>query len=244
MDIEKSIILVTGASSGIGMATASAAVEQGARVALVARREDRLRDLAGQLGPNALAVPCDVTDSAQIETSIRAVLSAYGRIDVLVNNAGRGFYAGIDEIDIAGYRELLELNTIAPLAMMQAVLPQMRRQGSGSVVNVSSGATFGILAGAGAYSSSKAALNMLSDVARVELAESGISVSTIYPFVTDTEFYGSVQEGETAAETELENVGSAIHSSDRVAQKILGLIRSGERQDDLVPKAFGGSLEA
>jgi len=110
MDIEKSVILVTGASSGIGMATASAAIARGARVAMVARREDRLRDLAGQLGPNALAVPCDVTDSAQIESSLRAVLSAYGRIDVLVNNAGRGFYTGIDEIDIAGYRELLELD--------------------------------------------------------------------------------------------------------------------------------------
>lgn len=244
MDIEKSIIIVTGASSGIGMATATAAIEQGARVALIARREDRLRDLARQLGPNSLAVPCDVTDPAQIEISIQTVLGAFDRIDVLVNNAGRGFYSGINEIDIAGYRALLELNTVAPLAMMQAVTPQMRRQGQGAIVNVSSGATFGILPGAGAYTSSKAALNMLSDVARVELAESGICVSTIYPFVTDTEFYGSVEEGRTAAEMELEKVGSEIHSSKRVAEKILGLIRSGARQDDLVPMAFGGSLEA
>ncbi|MFC0336879.1 Short-chain dehydrogenase [Kushneria avicenniae] len=244
MDIENATILVTGASSGIGRATAAAAIEQGARVALIARRADRLHEIADQLGPNALAVPCDVTDPAEVERCVQTILDAFGRIDVLVNNAGRGFYANTDEIDIAEYRALLELNTIAPLAMMQAVLPQMRRQGNGAIVNVSSGATFGALPGAGAYTSSKAALNMLSDVARTELSESGISVSTMYPFVTDTEFYGSVQTGERAAERELETVGSAIHSPERVAEKILGLVRSGERQDDLVPKAFGGSLEA
>jgi len=145
-------------------------------VALVARREDRLNALVSDLGPNALAVPCDVTEAAQIRTAIDKIIAAFGRIDVLINNAGRGFYAPIEEIDIAAYRALLDLNTIAPLAMMQAVLPQMRRQGSGAIVNVSSGATFGILPGAAAYTSSKSALNMLSDVARTELAEIGIAV--------------------------------------------------------------------
>ncbi|MEQ5872265.1 SDR family oxidoreductase [Sagittula sp. NFXS13] len=243
MDIEKNTILITGASSGIGLATASTAIELGARVALIARRADRLSEIATRLGPDAMPVACDVTDPAQIARCVQTVLDTFGRIDVLVNNAGRGFYANIDEIDIAGYRELLELNTIAPLAMMQAVLPQMRRQGRGTIVNVSSGATFGALPGAGGYTSSKAALNMLSDVARIELAETGITVSTMYPFVTDTEFYGSVQTGESAAEAELEAVGQAIHAPDRVAVKILGLIRSGEGKDDLVPKSFGGSLE-
>lgn len=243
MDITTSNIIITGASSGIGLATAKAAIQQGARVALVARREDRLNALAADLGPNALAFPCDVTDTAQIGTVIHKVIGTFGRIDVLINNAGRGFYAPIEEIDIAAYRALLGLNTIAPLSMMQAVLPQMRSQGSGAIVNVSSGATFGILPGAAAYTSSKAALNMLSDVARTELADIGIAVSTIYPFVTDTEFYQAVQKGEAAAKTELSNVGSAIHSPDRVADKILGLIKSGARQDDLVPKAFGGSLD-
>jgi short-subunit dehydrogenase len=226
------------------LATAKAAIKRGARVALVARRENRLNALVADLGPNALAFPCDVTKPAQIRNAIDKIIAAFGRIDVLINNAGRGFYAPVEEIDIAAYRALLDLNTIAPLAMMQAVLPQMRSPGSGAIVNVSSGATFGILPGAAAYTSSKSALNMLSDVARTELADINIAVSTIYPFVTDTEFYGSVQEGEAAAETELRNVGSAIHSPDRVADKILGLIRSGERQDDLVPKAFGGTLEA
>lgn len=126
--------------------------------------------------------------------------------------------------------------------MMQGVLPKMRRQGQGAIVNVSSGATFGACTAVGAYTSSKAALNMLSDAARIELTEAGIAVSTIYPFVAETEFYGSVQTGESAAEAELEGVGSEIHSRDRVAEKILRLVRSGERQDDLVPKAFGASL--
>lgn len=149
MDITTSNIIITGASSGIGLATAKAAIKKGAKVALVARREDRLNALVADLGPNALAVPCDVTDAAQIRTAIDKIIAAFGRIDVLINNAGRGFYASIEEIDIAAYRALLDLNTIAPLAMMQAVLPQMRRQGSGAIVNVSSGATFGVLPGGG-----------------------------------------------------------------------------------------------
>lgn len=243
MKIENSIILITGASSGIGMATAIAAVQNGARVALFARREDRLRDLASRLGTDALAVPCDVTDAAQIEAGVARVVEAFGRIDALVNNAGRGFYAPVETIDIAAYRALLELNTVAPLAMMQAVIPQMRRQGVGAIVNVSSGATFGILPGAAAYTSSKTALNNLSDVARVELAQEGISVSTLYPFVTDTEFYGAVRDGQDAATAEIRNAGPAVHSAERVAEKILGLIGTGERQDDLVPKEYGGSLE-
>lgn len=89
----------------------------------------------------------------------------------------------------------------------------------------------------------KTALNTLSDVARVELAESGIAVSTLYPFVTDTEFYGAVEKGQDAAKAEISNIGSAAHSPERVAEKILGLIRTGERQDDLVPKEYGGSIE-
>ncbi|MFN3311919.1 MAG: SDR family oxidoreductase [Hyphomonas sp.] len=243
MKIDNSVILITGASSGIGMATAIAAAQAGARVAVLARREDRLRALADRLGPDALVLPCDVTQGAQIEASIAAVLRTFGRLDALVNNAGRGLYAPIDRIDIAGYRALLDLNTVAPLAMMQAVIPQMRRQGVGAIVNVSSGATFGILPGAGAYTSSKSALNMLSDVARLELAEAGISVSTFYPFVTDTEFYAAVSEGQDAAIAEISNIGSSAHAPDRVAEKILDLIRSGECQDDLVPKAYGGSLD-
>lgn len=243
MKIENSTILITGASSGIGKATVIAAVQNGARVVLLARREDKLHDLADSLGSSALALPCDVTDAAQIKTCIQKVLEKFGQIDALVNNAGRGLYASIEDIDISAYRELLELNTLAPLTMMQAVIPQMRKQGYGAIINVSSGATFGILPGASAYTSSKTALNTLSDVARVELAEADIAVSTLYPFVTDTEFYGAVEKGQDAAEAEISNIGEAAHSPERVAEKILDLIRTGERQDDLVPKEYGGSLE-
>ncbi len=243
MKIENSTIMITGASSGIGEATAIAAVQNGARVILLARREDKLHDIADRLGSNALALPCDVTDAAQIETCIQKALEKFGQIDALVNNAGRGLYASIEDIDIGAYRELLELNTLAPLAMMQAVIPHMRQQGHGAIVNVSSGATFGILPGASAYTSSKTALNTLSDVARVELAEAGITVSTLYPFVTDTEFYGAVEKGQEAAEAEIKGIGEAAHSPERVAEKILDLIRTGERQDDLVPKEYGGSLD-
>src|SRR5690349_13343060 len=122
MEIENSVVMITGASSGIGAATARAASRAGARLVLIARREDRVRDLAAELG-RAIAVRCDVTDQEQIHTPVRAALEAFGRIDVLVNNAGQGLQAEIEQICLDDLRAVLELNLVAPLAMMQAVLP-------------------------------------------------------------------------------------------------------------------------
>ncbi|NED91380.1 SDR family NAD(P)-dependent oxidoreductase, partial [Streptomyces sp. SID11233] len=95
MDIDNAVVLVTGASSGIGAATARAASAAGADVVLLGRREDRLRELAAELG-RALPVPCDVTERAQVEAAVQAAIDAYGRIDVLVNNAGQGLQATVD----------------------------------------------------------------------------------------------------------------------------------------------------
>jgi NADP-dependent 3-hydroxy acid dehydrogenase YdfG len=240
MNIEGSIIMITGASSGIGAATARAASQAGARLVLLARREERIAKYAGELG-NALAVRCDVTDKDQVAAAIRRAEDAYGRVDALINNAGQGLEAAIEDIEIDDFKDILALNLVAPLIMMQAVLPLMRAQGGGSIVNVSSGVTFYPRPHSGAYNSAKAGLNMLSSVARAELADQGIVVSTMLPFVTATEFNDVLKAGSETQKDEED--ATFAHTPDRVANRILDLIRSGEEQADLVPRRFGGSLE-
>lgn len=242
MKIEEAVIMITGASSGIGQATARAALQAGARVILLARRKDRLDALADGSG-KALAVACDVTQPDQIANAVRQGLARFGQIDVLINNAGQGLYAAVEEIEAAKFRVLLELNLVAPLMMMQAVIPPMRRQGAGRIINVSSGATLATYPGSAAYTSSKAGLNMLSGVARLELADAGITVSVIHPFMTRSEFYQSVKSGQEAAIEQSEQSAAFAHAPERVAEKILAMVESGEAQGDLVPRAWGGTCD-
>lgn len=242
MKIREAVIMITGASSGIGQATARAALQAGARVILLARRKDRLDALADGSG-KALAVACDVTQPDQIANAVRQGLARFGQIDVLINNAGQGLYAAVEEIEAVKFRALLELNLIAPLMMMQAVIPPMRRQGVGRIINVSSGATLATYPGSAAYTSSKAGLNMLSGVARLELAEAGITVSVIHPFMTASEFYQSVKSGQEAAIAQAEQSAAFAHAPERVAEKILAMVESGEAQGDLVPRAWGGTCD-
>jgi NADP-dependent 3-hydroxy acid dehydrogenase YdfG len=194
MDIEGAVCLVTGASSGIGAATARLLNGLGARVVLAARRADRLDALASEL-PGSLAVATDVTRREHLERLVARALDTYGRIDVLVNNAGQGLHVPIEELDPADLRAVFELNVIAPLVGMQCVLPVMRSQSTGSVVNVSSATSQRVFPGLGGYSATKAALNMISQVGRLELAGSGVRVSIVYPSVTATEFHDRLRAG-------------------------------------------------
>jgi NADP-dependent 3-hydroxy acid dehydrogenase YdfG len=243
MEINGAVVLVTGASSGIGAATARAVSRAGARVVLIARREERIHRLAEELG-DALAIPCDVTDRAQVEAAVGTALERFGRIDVLVNNAGQGLQATIDAIDPDDFRALLELNLVAPLVTMQAVLPQMRKQEAGAVVNVSSGIIWATLPGSGAYAASKAALQKLSAIARAEVADAGIAVSLMFPSITETEFVGTVRGSVEDAQQMEAASGLQRQSPDDVADAILDLIRSGAEQADLVPEAYGGTLKS
>jgi NAD(P)-dependent dehydrogenase (short-subunit alcohol dehydrogenase family) len=242
VDIEGAVVLVTGASSGIGAATARAAAAAGARVVLAARREDRLEALAGEL-PDARAVVCDVTDPGQLAAAVRTAVEAYGRLDVLVNNAGQGLHVPLADVDLDDLRAVLELNVVAALAAVQAVVPVMRSQGRGSIVNVSSGTTLAVRPGAGAYAASKAALNMLSAVARLELADAGIVVSTVYPFITATEFHDSLRAGALQGPPPESAPPELLpQRPEQVAEVILELVRSGAERADLVPVRFGGSF--
>jgi short-subunit dehydrogenase len=229
VDIDGSVVVITGASSGIGEATARAAAARGAHVVLGARREDRLRALAAEL-PGAVAVRTDVTVRADLDALVQAALDAHGRVDVLVNNAGQGLHVPLAEVTAEDLRAVLELNVVAALAAMQAVLPPMRAAGRGSIVNVSSGTTLRVGAGVGAYAASKAALNMLSAVAREEFAGYGIAVSTVYPFITRTEFHEVLRAGTLRAGA------PAGDPPEKVADAILELVETGEEQRVLVPR--------
>jgi len=226
MELEGAVVIVTGASSGIGAATARLAAARGARVVLAARRSDRIENLAGEL-PDALAVATDLRDPAQIVRMVNATLDRFGRIDVLVNNAGQGLHVPVEQIRLADLQAVTQLNFYAPLLAMQAVIPPMRRQGRGAIVNVSSMTSRMVLPGVGGYSATKAALSMLSQVARLELAPDGIVVSIVYPSVTATEFHQSLAAG---ARVGGGSWSVKADSAESVAEAIVGVIQSGEEE--------------
>lgn len=222
MDVTDAVCIVTGASSGIGAATARLLSENGAHVVLAARRADRLDALAAELS-GSLAVPTDVTAPGDVERLVAQTLDTFGRIDVLVNNAGQGLHVPLEDLDPGDLRAVFELNVVAPLFAMQAVLPSMRAQSGGAIVNVSSGTTLRVFPGLGGYATTKAALNMLSQVARLEFAAAGVTVSLVYPLVTATEFHQKLRAGHFAGGGHIEP-----HPPELVAEAILFAIRSGE----------------
>ena len=242
MDIDGAVVVITGASSGIGAATARAAAAAGARSVLLARREDRLRELSAELG-DALFIRCDVTRPDEVTAAVHAILARHGRIDGLEINAGQGLQSAIDEIEPDDFRAILELNVVAPQMLMRAVIPIMRKQGGGSIVNVGSGISFFALPESGAYSASKAALAKLSAIARAELADTGIAVSTLYPFITRTEFVTSLRAGHEAAVRLESNFEAMRQTTEQVADAVLQLIATGEEQINLVPEAIAGGRQ-
>ena len=138
MQIKDHVFIVTGASSGIGLATAVALSGRGAMVALLARSTEALEKLARQL-PGSLPVTADMTQFDRVREAVQVVHAHYGRIDGLVNNAGRSYAASVEEIDTALFEEIFRLNVLGPIVAMQAVIPPMRQPGGGSIVNINSG---------------------------------------------------------------------------------------------------------
>ena len=187
MQISDRVFIVTGASSGIGLSTAIALSGRGAKVALLARSTDALANLAKQL-PGSLPLTVDMTQFDRVREAVRTVHRHYGRVDGLVNNAGRSYATSVEEIDPALFDEIFHLNVLGPIVAMQAVIPLMRTQGGGSIVNINSGTAFMTVPGYSVYSSSKRALLGFSLTARTELEKDRIVVSEIYPFITATNF--------------------------------------------------------
>ena len=229
MDLAGKVIIVTGASSGIGAATTRLLHEAGGFPVLAARRADRIEELARELG-GALAVRTDVTDGSDIRRLVDLTLDRHGRVDGLVNNAGVALHEPLSDLDLDHFASVLDLNVISVLAMTQAVLPAMRAQRSGVIVNVSSGTTRTATPGVGAYAASKAAVNMLTAVLRKELGPEHIAVSLVVPFITATEFGGGrFQAGQPGPQ------GLVPHSAEYVGKVILRALRTGEERIDIQP---------
>ena len=163
------------------MAYAEAALDAEDRVVLTARRTEPLREWAQAHSDRALVLPLDVTDPAQVREAVSVAEAQFGGIDVLVNNAGRGWYGSVEGMSEAAVRDLFELNFFAVLSVTRAVLPGMRARGSGWVINMSSAAGLCAVAGFGYYSAAKHAIEGLTDVLRHEVAGLGICVLAVEP---------------------------------------------------------------
>jgi short-subunit dehydrogenase len=192
MNIEGKVILITGASEGIGAACAAAFRERGARLSLTARSEQKLK-AAG--GPDALVTPGDITEEGTRRSVVDRTLERFGAIDVLVNNAGMGLYAPSWRASLADTRRLFELNLFSPLALTQLVIPHMRERRSGTIVNIGSVAGKVTLPWFTLYSASKYALGSWTDGLRMELKPDGIHAMTVCPGYVKTDFQRHVLAG-------------------------------------------------
>lgn len=187
MEINGKVIIVTGASQGIGRATSRHLASSGAHVVLAARSSDALQGLAQEI-PGALAVPTDVRKDEDVAALIEAAVKQFGRVDVLVNLAGQAMWSPVEAIDIEHYRDLLDLNVVGYLRTMQAAIPVMRRQGGGVIINVSSMVSTMLIPSLSGYASTKYAVNALTLTARAELEKDGIVVCLIRPKLVESDF--------------------------------------------------------
>jgi NAD(P)-dependent dehydrogenase (short-subunit alcohol dehydrogenase family) len=180
--------LVTGCSTGLGRAIAGAALDAGHSVLVTARRPDAVQDLVAAHPGRAVAAALDVTDASQVHAAVEAAAQAFGGVDVLVNNAGYGYLSAVEEGDDAEVRALFDTNFFGAVAMIKAVLPGMRAQGAGCIVNVSSMAGIVTNPPNTYYSCTKHALEALTEGLATEVAPLGIKVFAIEPGAFQTDY--------------------------------------------------------
>ena len=178
------VVAITGASRGIGAAAARIFAAAGARVALLARSVDQVESIAAEIGPNARALPCDVADWASVSAAVDRIVVTWGRLDVLVNNAGViEPIARLDEADPAAWARLIDINLTGVFHGMRAAVPVMKRQGAGTILTISSGAAHRPLEGWSGYCASKAGAAMLTRALHEEegqwLRVMGLSPGTV-----------------------------------------------------------------
>ena len=201
-NIEGKVVVITGASSGLGEAAARQLSAEGATVVLGARRVERIASLAGELtgrGGRALAVATDVTDCAQVKRLVDAAVETYGRIDVMINNAGLMPQSPLERLRVDEWDRMIDVNLKGVLYGIAAALPHMQRQKAGHIINVSSVAGHKVRAGGAVYAATKHAVRALSEGLRQEVKPYNIRTTVISPGVVASELPNSVSEPDIAA---------------------------------------------
>ncbi|WP_329580361.1 oxidoreductase [Streptomyces sp. NBC_01361] len=183
-----SVWFITGSSRGFGLEITRVALLAGHQVVATARKAETVREQFPDASDALLTMPLDVTDHQSIEAAVDAAVERFGRIDVLVNNAGTGLLAAVEESDDAAVRAVYETNVFGPLAVQRAVLPVLRRQRSGHVINISSIVGFATAPGWGIYASTKFAVEGFTETLHAELAPLGVHVTLVEPGFFRTDF--------------------------------------------------------
>ncbi|WP_027254854.1 SDR family oxidoreductase [Planktothrix agardhii] len=194
MSLVQKRALITGASSGIGRATAMAFAKAGIDIALVSRQKDRLESVAKEarnLGVEAKAFPLDLAKVEQVHTQIDSIVAAFGPVNILVNNAGMGYTGNLIETSLADWQKVIDLNLTSVFQCIKGVLPGMRDQGSGTIINVVSIAGLQVFPNWGAYCVSKFGLMALSKTLNMEERANGIRVTALCPGSVNTPIWDS-----------------------------------------------------
>jgi len=221
------VAFVTGASSGIGEATAIALAEDGAHVAVLARRAERLEQVVKRIkdaGSEALQLVADVTNEGQLRSAIRQAKETFGHIDILVNNAGVMLLHQIEGVDTGEWRQMLNLNVLAVMLACHEILPIMKAQGGGHIVNISSVAGRQVKAGYSGYNASKWALGAFSESLRQEVTRQHIRVTVIEPGMVATELRQHISDPEVRkAQQEAEHSITPLRGEDIAAAIVFAL---------------------
>jgi len=234
MDVAGKVVVITGASMGIGEAIAKLFADEGARVVLLSRDAARAEAARGRVGhtENTLALSCDVRNREEIDRVVSLTLHHFQRIDVWINNAGHGLMDSVADVDMAACRETFDTNFFGTVECMQAALAVMKQQGSGAIINISSVAGHIPLAFHAVYSATKFAMNAFGKAANMELKGSGIQVMTVCPGYVKTDFSANAIKG-TEAKTVRPSSVRGI-SVQRVARAVLrGYLR--RKREVVVP---------
>jgi len=233
-DLSGKVVVVTGASMGIGEAIAQLFADHGASVVLLSRDTGRVEAARGRIGhaERTLALACDVSHREEIDRVIGLTMHHFQRIDVWVNNAGHGLLDSVAEMDMSACRAMFDTNFFGAVAGIQAVIPIMRQQGAGTIINISSVAGHIALPFHAAYSATKFALNAIGKAARVELMQEGIHVLTVCPGYVRTGFGANEVFGTVKKRVRPESVRGI--TAERVARATLqGYLK--QKREVIVP---------
>lgn len=229
MALQDKVVVITGASSGIGALTAQMLGKRGAIPILLARSENKLKDTAAGIPGVFGLYACDVTDEEQVQNTFADILSVYGRIDVLLNNAGYGRFAAFTDMESREFDDMMDVNYMGIVRCTKAVVPHMLDRGSGQIVNVASMAGKIGTARSVAYTATKHAVLGFTNALRQELRRQGIIVSAVNPGPIATEFFRTADPSGSYEKS----VARMMMTPEHVSKKIVKLIDKGKEEIDL-----------